>query len=96
MWKALAREATSKTEKLKLITGLAQNVEDWAFAVVEFFAEDDDDDVSFKADKVLEHMADKRRTSDKRKSNREDDDDADKPAAEEKTPEEEDEKDDDE
>ena len=60
MWKMLAREAQLETEKLKIVTGLASIVEDWAFAVVEFFVEDENDKVSFKAEQALERMEERR------------------------------------
>lgn len=60
MWKMLAREAELETEKFRIVDGLARITEDWAFAVVEYFVADEDDDVSFRAEKALERMEDRR------------------------------------
>ena len=61
MWKLLARLAQVPAEKLKIVTGLANIVDDWAFAVVEFFVEDEDDKVSFRAEQALERMEERRK-----------------------------------
>ena len=60
MWKALAQEAGSESEKKQIVFGLANIVDDWSFAVVEFFLEDENDEVSFRAEKALDYMKDKR------------------------------------
>ena len=60
MWKALAQEAATESEKIQIVNGLAKIVEDWAFAVVEFFLEDENDKVSFRAEKALDFMETKR------------------------------------
>ena len=60
MWKALAQEAATESEKIQIVNGLARIVEDWAFAVVEFFLEDENDKVSFRAEKALDFMETKR------------------------------------
>ncbi|HBM77992.1 MAG TPA: hypothetical protein DD438_07765 [Verrucomicrobiales bacterium] len=60
MWKALAQEAATESEKIQIVNGLAKIVEDWAFAVVEFFLEDENDEVSFRAEKALDFMETKR------------------------------------
>ncbi len=91
MWKMLAREAQTQTEKMKIVTGLASLVDDWAFAVVEFFVEDDDDKVSFRAEKALEHMEDRRKRvnpDEKDEEKDEDDEPDDSGNEEEETPEE--------
>ncbi|NIP95402.1 MAG: HEAT repeat domain-containing protein, partial [Akkermansiaceae bacterium] len=87
MWKMLAREAQTQTEKMKIVTGLASLVDDWAFAVVEFFVEDDDDKVSFRAEKALEHMEDRRKRVNPDEKD-EDDEPDDSGNEEEETPEE--------
>ena len=60
MWKALAQEAGTEIEKKQIVNGLANIVEDWSFAVVEFFLEDENDEVSFRAEKALDYMKEKR------------------------------------
>ena len=60
MWKALAQEAGTESEKKQIVNGLANIVDDWSFAVVEFFLEDENDEVSFRAEKALDYMKDKR------------------------------------
>ena len=60
MWKALAQEAATESEKIQIVNGLARIVDDWAFAVVEFFLEDANDNVSFRAEKALDFMETKR------------------------------------
>jgi len=60
MWKALAQEAGAESEKIQIVNGLANIVEDWSFAVVEFFLEDENDEVSFRAEKALDYMNGKR------------------------------------
>ena len=60
MWTGLATEAQTESEKLAIVVGLANLVEDWAFAVVEHFLEDEMDEVSFKAEKALDHMEQRR------------------------------------
>lgn len=60
MWKALAQEAGTESEKIQIVNGLANIVEDWSFAVVEFFLEDENDEVSFRAEKALDYMKEKR------------------------------------
>jgi len=60
MWKSLAHEAQTRGEKGQIVTGLAKLIDDWAFAVVEFFVEDEDDEVSYHAEKALENMEDRR------------------------------------
>ena len=60
MWKDFASEARSPAEKMRIVNGLARIVEDWSFAIVEFFLEDKNDDVSFRAEKALEDMKDRR------------------------------------
>jgi len=60
MWKDLAQEAATESEKIQIVNGLAKIVEDWAFAVVEFFLEDENDKVSFRAEKALDFMETKR------------------------------------
>ena len=60
MWKALAQEAGSESEKKQIVFGLANIVEDWSFAVVEHFLEDENDEVSFRAEKALAVMEDRR------------------------------------
>jgi len=71
MWKALAETAVTESEKKQVITGLAKIVEDWAFAVVEFFNEDENDEVNFWAEKAIERMTERR---DRLNSNRDEDD----------------------
>jgi len=71
MWKDLAQEAATETEKKQIVNGLAKIVEDWAFAVVEFFLEDENDEVSFRAEKALDYMNEKRN---RLKPNRDEDD----------------------
>ena len=78
---------------MKIVTGLASLTDDWAFAVVEFFEEDEDDDVSFRAERALERMDERRRRLDKNASE-EDEDDPDEDEDEDES-EEEDEKEDD-
>lgn len=56
MWKLLAKEARTPKEKRQIIDGMAKLTDEWAFSVVEFFEEDDDDDVSFRAERAREHM----------------------------------------
>ena len=73
MWKALAQEAAMESEKIQIVNGLAKIVEDWAFAVVEFFLEDENDRVSFRAEKALDYMETRRN---RLKPDREDDEDA--------------------
>ena len=60
LWKDLAQEAATESEKIQIVNGLAKIVEDWAFAVVEFFLEDENDKVSFRAEKALDFMETKR------------------------------------
>ena len=60
LWKMLAREAQTKAEKIALINQLSRFTDDWVFAVIEFFAEDGDDHVSFRAEKALERMEERR------------------------------------
>ena len=60
MWKSLAHEAQTSGEKGQIVTGLAKLIDDWAFAVIEFFVEDEDDKVSYRAEKALENMEDRR------------------------------------
>ena len=60
MWKALANQAGPPAERLKVITGLANFTEDWAFTIVESFKNDENDDVSFRAERALEHMSERR------------------------------------
>ena len=71
MWKDLAQEASTESEKKQIVNGLAKIVEDWAFAVVEFFLEDENDEVSFRAEKALDYMNEKRN---RLKPNRDEDD----------------------
>ena len=73
MWKALAQEAAMESEKIQIVNGLAKIVEDWAFAVIEFFLEDENDRVSFRAEKALDYMETRRN---RLKPDREDDEDA--------------------
>jgi serine/threonine protein kinase len=61
MWKMLAEEARTTTEKRQIIDGMAKLTDDWAFSVVEFFEGDDNDDVSFRAEKAREHMETRRK-----------------------------------
>ena len=59
LWKALAAtavEANSRQEKLRVIHGLTTLRDDWALGLLEFFVEDPDDEVSYKAEKALEKM----------------------------------------
>ena len=56
MWKMLAGEARTPKEKRQVIDGMAKLTDEWAFSVVEFFEENDDDDVSFRAERAREHM----------------------------------------
>ena len=81
MWKDLAREAQTREEKMQIFTGLANIIEDWAFAVVEFFVEDDDDKVNFRAEQALEHMEDRRERL-KPDGKRDEDEDEDEPETE--------------
>jgi hypothetical protein len=60
MWTGLATEARTESEKKQIVNGLANIVEDWAFAVVEHFLEDENDEVSYRAEKALAHMEDRR------------------------------------
>ncbi len=60
MWRDLALEAGTESEKKQIVNGLANIVEDWAFAVVEHFLEDENDEVSYRAEKALAHMEDRR------------------------------------
>ena len=60
MWKMLAREARTTTEKRQIIDGMANLTDDWAFSVVEFFEEDEDDKVSFRAEQARERMESRR------------------------------------
>jgi hypothetical protein len=60
MWKSLAHEAQTSGEKGQIVTGLVKLIDDWAFAVIEFFVEDEDDKVSYRAEKALENMEDRR------------------------------------
>jgi hypothetical protein len=83
MWKDLAREAQTREEKMQIFTGLANIIEDWAFAVVEFFVEDDDDKVNFRAEQALEHMEDRRqRLNPDGKRDEDEDEDDDEPETE--------------
>lgn len=61
MWKLLAREARTTKEKRQIIDGMARLTDDWAFSVVEFFEEDDDDQVSYRAEQARERMESRRK-----------------------------------
>ena len=60
MWKDLASEAQSPADKMKIVNGIARVVEDWSFTIVEFFIEDENDDVSWRAEKAMEKMEERR------------------------------------
>lgn len=60
MWKNLAHEAQSREEKIQIIDKLYNIIEDWSFAVVEFFLENKDDKVSYRAEQALQRMEAKR------------------------------------
>jgi len=61
MWKTLASEARTPKEKRQIIDGMAQLTDDWAFSVVEFFEEDDDDQVNHRAEQARERMETRRK-----------------------------------
>ena len=61
MWKALADEARTPKEKRQIIDGMVQLTDDWAFSVVEFFEEDDDDQVNYRAEQARERMETRRK-----------------------------------
>lgn len=61
MWKMLAAEAHTEKEKLKIINGMAQLTDDWAFSVIAFFEEDDEDEVSYRAEQARERMESRRK-----------------------------------
>ena len=71
MWQDLAQAAVTESEKKQVITGLTKIVEDWSFAVVEHFNEDENDEVNFHAEKAIERMTERR---DRLKPNRDEDD----------------------
>ncbi len=60
MWKDFASEARSGTEKMAIVNGVYNIVDDWSFAVVEFFLEDENDKVSYRAEQALERMEERR------------------------------------
>ena len=61
LWKMLAAEAYTTKEKVHIINGMSQLTDDWAFSVIAFFEEDDDDKVSYRAEQAKEHMESRRK-----------------------------------
>jgi len=63
-WTQLANQAKSPEEQLKLIQGLANVPGDWPLKLVETFTKSDDNNVSAKAKRAIDHMNELRKSKD--------------------------------
>ncbi|MGB0992927.1 MAG: protein kinase domain-containing protein [Akkermansiaceae bacterium] len=70
LWKTLAGSAQTQREKLKIISGMANQKHEWAIPVLEYFTEDKDDKVISKAEMAKERL--ERRISENDSSDDED------------------------
>lgn len=55
-WKSFAGTAQSQSEKLQIIRGMANQKDEWAIAILEYFIEDKDDRVIDKAEQAKDHL----------------------------------------
>ncbi len=55
-WKSFAGTAQSQGEKLQIIRGMANQKDEWAISILEYFTEDKDDLVIDKAEQAKDHL----------------------------------------